>query len=559
MFRSLEWLSAGVLFAALTAVVFWPLPTQALTHAYPHHDTLFNMWRLSWIAETLTSTPARLFDPPIFHPATRVLAFSDAVLLQGLLATPLLMAGAPVLPVSNLIFLLGPWASAMGVYLLVRELLSDQECAVPGTRYPIPGRDAAFWPAVIAGTIFGLLPYRIEHVMHLELQWSQWMPLTCWALYRTVRDGRVRDGVLTAVFVLAQFLSCIYYGVFLVLTLGITAPLLLLARRRASLPAIARALIVGAVVSAGPLVAYSAPYRANQQTFGGRGASEISTWSATPGSFVSTPHYNRLYGATWKYGSPEGRLFPGLLAIMLGGVGLWAARRVPVTWMFGAALLLSSLLAMGTNTPVYRLVLAVPMMGGLRAPARFGMVASLALAVLAGLGAARLLTRLPGGVWRHAAGAVLLACLTAEYASAVGPLHAYLQRAPLYAVWLKQNPGGTVVDLPIARAHALPLHEAEWSFYGRTHGHPLANGYSGYYPRGYLALLEAMIAFPRGTSVEALKARDVRFIVVHEDRYEPADVMELVARMRGTPGLRFIGRFPDAEYPTTIFEVESHR
>ena len=127
------------------------------------------MWRLSWIAEALTTEPARLCDPPIFHPATRVLAFSDAVLLQGLLATPLLAAGAPILPVSNAILLLGPWLSALAMYLLVRDLLAGRAGTgmpglgtsgrrdsprsrasgptreshahwhpVPGTRYPMP-------------------------------------------------------------------------------------------------------------------------------------------------------------------------------------------------------------------------------------------------------------------------------------------------------------------------------------------------------------------------------------------------------------------------------------
>ncbi len=123
-------------------------------------------------------------------------------------------------------------------------------------------------------------------------------------------------------------------------------------------------------------------------------------------------------------------------------------------------------------------------------------------------------------------------------------------------MWLRTQPGGAVIDLPIARASALPLHEAEWSFYGRTHGHPLANGYSGYYPKPYLELLGAMEAFPRGESLAALRARDVRYIVMHEDRYEPADFLEFDARMRGTPGLRFVGRFPDPDYPVTIFAVE---
>ncbi len=212
--RLREWVGVGVLFAVLTTVVLWPLPARWLTHANEHHDTLFNMWRLSWIAEALTTRPSALFDPPIFHPASRVLAYSDAVLLQGLVATPWLAAGAPILPVANVLLLLGPWMSAMAMYLLVRDLVvgRDPDARTSGAQGEGPWTPPAFWPAVIAGTIFGLLPYRVEHIMHLELQWSQWMPLACWALHRTVRHGHVRDGVLMAVFVLAQFLSCIYYG-----------------------------------------------------------------------------------------------------------------------------------------------------------------------------------------------------------------------------------------------------------------------------------------------------------------------------------------------------------
>ena len=225
--------------------------------------------------------------------------------------------------------------------------------------------------------------------------------------------------------------------------------------------------------------------------------------------------------------------------------------------MYGATLVLSVVLSLGTHTPAYRLMLVLaPPLEGLRAPSRFGMVAALALAVLAGIGAARLLTRVPRGWRHHLAGVLMVACLAGEYASDIGPLHPWLQRAPIYARWLGTQPAGVVVDLPIARANALPHHEAEWSFYGRTHRHPMANGYSGYYPRPYLDLLGAMVAFPRGESMRALRSRDVRYIVVHEDRYEPADFLDLDARLRGTPGLRFAGRFPDRAYPASIYTVE---
>ncbi len=36
----------------------------------------------------------------------------------------------------------------------------------------------AMAPALVAAAIFTMAPYRIEHFMHLELQWTMWMPLT---------------------------------------------------------------------------------------------------------------------------------------------------------------------------------------------------------------------------------------------------------------------------------------------------------------------------------------------------------------------------------------------
>ena len=576
--RLREWVGVGLLFAALTFVVLWPQPARWLTHGHAHQDTLFNLWRLSWIAESLTTQPSRLFDPPIFHPATRVLAFSDAVLLQGLLATPLLAAGAPILPVGNAMLLLGPWLSALATYLLVRDLLSGRAAAglagsvsrdsglgtrdlegdstAGGTRR-LPSGAGICWPALIAGTVFALLPYRVEHLMHLELQWSQWMPLACWALHRTVQWGRVRDGVLMAVFVLAQFLSCIYYGIFLVMTLALVAPLLLLARERASLAGIARALVVGAVICGPPLLAYAAPYRTNQQELGNRSAHDIQRWSATPGSFVSAPADNRLYGWTAPNGGPEGRLWSGVLAALLCAIGLWSTRRVAATWMYGAMLVVTVLFALGSNTPVYRLALVlVPPLRGLRAPARFGMMVALALSVLAGIGAAWVIGRMPRGWRQHAVGAAMLAVVVGEYASNVRSLHPWVQRVPVYAAWLRAQPPGVVVDLPIARANTLPHFEGEWAFYGRTHEHPMANGYSGYFPRRYIDLLGAMIAFPRGDSLTALRQHDVRYIVVHEDRYEPVDFLDFDARLRRTPGLTLVGRIPDPDYPVTVFLLD---
>jgi hypothetical protein len=83
----------------------------------------------------------------------------------------------------------------------------------------------------------------------------------------------------------------------------------------------------------------------------------------------------------------------------------------------------------------------------------------------------------------------------------------------------------------------------------------MVNGYSGYYPRAYLDLLGSMAAFPRGNSLAALRRVDTRYIVVHEDRYQPADLLDLDARLRGTPGIRFLAHIPDPDYPASVYAL----
>ena len=58
-------------------------------------------------------------------------------------------------------------------------------------------------PALVAAAVFTLAPYRIEHVMHLELQWAMWVPLTFWALHRAIDDRSWRFGVLAGLVFLA--------------------------------------------------------------------------------------------------------------------------------------------------------------------------------------------------------------------------------------------------------------------------------------------------------------------------------------------------------------------
>ena len=140
------------------------------THVAAHRDAYFSMWRLGWIAHALRTDPRTLFDGNIFYPTRNTLAYSDAMLLEGVIAAPLLWSGVSPFLTYNLLLI--------GRHRRVRA--SGCSCWSAGSPAAAPAR-------FLAAAVFTMAPYRIEHFMHLELQWTMWMPLTFWAVHRTIR------------------------------------------------------------------------------------------------------------------------------------------------------------------------------------------------------------------------------------------------------------------------------------------------------------------------------------------------------------------------------------
>src|SRR6187455_3266038 len=89
-----------LLFAVLSALITWP----QIVHPFsvpPHTDSYFSLWRLGWIAHQLPRDASHLFDANIFTPLRHTLAFSDAVLLQALVAAPFIWMGVPIVLIYN--------------------------------------------------------------------------------------------------------------------------------------------------------------------------------------------------------------------------------------------------------------------------------------------------------------------------------------------------------------------------------------------------------------------------------------------------------------------------
>ena len=112
---SVTWLGAIVLGLVLGIFVTWPQALHMGTAIFRHHDPYFSIWRLTWIAHALATSPGQLFDANIFYPATETLAYSDATLLEGVIAAPFLWLHLSPVLVYNVLLLTGFAGSAVAM------------------------------------------------------------------------------------------------------------------------------------------------------------------------------------------------------------------------------------------------------------------------------------------------------------------------------------------------------------------------------------------------------------------------------------------------------------
>src|SRR5688500_9264957 len=179
----------------MTVVATWPQIVQPA--AIPEHrDAWLNMWRIGWIAHQLPRAPAHLFDANIHFPERHTLAYSDATLVQGLIASPPLWMGVPTPYVHTALVLASFVFAGVGAWALVRRLTGSSS------------------GGIVSGIVFAFAAYRFDHYMHLELLWTGWMPLTVLALHDAIERPTLKAGLATGLLLAAQTMSCIYYGVF---------------------------------------------------------------------------------------------------------------------------------------------------------------------------------------------------------------------------------------------------------------------------------------------------------------------------------------------------------
>ena len=496
-------------------------------------DPLFSMWRIGWVNRQLLGDPRPLFDANIFYPERLTLTYSDAMLLPALFAAPLLALGIPPVITYNLLMLSGFLFSGVATYVLVSRLTGSPR--------------AAF----IAAVIYGFYPYRFEHYSHLELQFTQWMPLSLLAIHRFVETSRMRHAVLAALAVVAQLYSSMYYAVFF-LFYGSTVFLVLALGRKLKLRGIVKPACIAGALAIALAVPLARPYLAAQTLKGDRDVPAVTVFSATASDYLRAHQRSALYGPYLLPGRKiERALFPGVLPIVLAIASL-APPVGLVRLAYAAGLLIAFDGSLGFHGLIYPYLYDwFPPMRGLRVPARFSVIVGLSLAILSGFGMRRLLTRLsPGKAQVAFAAAVILLAFDLRPNLSLEPV--WPEPPPIYAAVNAQHT--VLAEFPVPDDPFGFGFNTSYMYFSLWHGANMVNGYSGFLPASYEELAKGLGSFPSTSSVALLRQRGVTHLTLNCALYRD-DCSPVLRAFDSEPALRRVteGRWQGA--PAVLYEL----
>ena len=511
-------------FAFLAIVHTWPLA------AAPSHwaradagDGALNIWAVSWVGRALTHHPSRLFEANIFYPERLTLAYSEAMVVQGLFAAPILALGGSAVLAYNVSLLAGFALTGWAFCLLVRRWTGS-------------------WSAgYVAGSLAAFNAYSLVHLTHLQFLHVEFFALMLYALDRLIVDGRAKYAWALAAGFALQGLTSVYLMVFSVWSLlfAVLSRVGEWWRRRLAFAARLAGAGGVAILLLAPYLAGYAAVRAQMGFARGADEAEAATWI----NYLSTGA--RLHYDSWSKPFVEAgtsATFPGIVALALIALAV-SDRDVVRDPRFRMCVVVAggcAAVSMLPLLPFYRqLHDAVPLFQAVRVLAHLGQVVLLMVAVLGGFGLA-VLQR----TWRHTGSwpAVAVAVTVLVNAEAL--------RAPMGYVWfegvppiydvLAKDPTAVVVELPFPIPQQWFLN-TPYMVNSTRHWRPLVNGYSGFRPASYYKAYDIVRAFPADESLIALHELGVTHVVIHQralsngadhsyDPFERVASLKMIAR-----------------------------
>ncbi len=450
-------------------------------------DTWIFFWNNWWFGEALTKG-LNLFETiNIFFPSgTGLFAHSNSF-TNSLLAFILEPFTGPA-AAYNLTLLLGLWLSAVGMYLLVRDLTAD----------PL----ASF----LAGFVFAFAPYHItQAAAHDHLSAIHWWPFFALFLRRTLLTGRWRNAAAAGLFAALTIWSGLQLGVLAFIWSFAYITWFLWTRRtdifqdrsfwKGTISRITLLFVITILLSAPILWNILTNWSAVTQSAASYNEGLVK--NADLLAYFIPPKLNPLFVELVRplldqFGySSLFSPYIGFSVLILATIAVFGWRKEAYFWLItlflwlvlamGSAFRFNGVLYEGVPLPFKWLGTIFPI-STIRAPDRFNLLTIFSFSVLAGLGGAYLLKH---RFWRWIL-APLSLLIVVEFFVAPIPMWDLLQGSPILDKLASDEDIYAIIDYPLGYNNS-----KLWLYYQTLHGKPIVEGHvSRYTPDTYSFLIE---------------------------------------------------------------------
>lgn len=510
------WLLATLLYTA-TALYDFVLPlgrrfgSALLVWSDFPYDNMLNAGILEWTHQCLRSSNLRIFEWTAGFPIHDSLAVTENLVGWQLLYSPLRWGGVGVV-------------SSYNVLIVVSFIISGVAAAALALHFET-GRAGA----LIAGFVFAFIPFHMTHALHIQTMSVCWSPFAILFLDRFLDRPTWRDAAGLGASIAITTASGIYFGVFLVLVLGLVLVLSLLVRRRRIGAEHVKILVPVALLTILVLLPLVLPYVRFARVDGYRHSADVLfKLSVKPQSFLLPP----LWQAIWLWAripwSGEDAAFPGIVALVLASIFYFSKRtedEVKNGRLLGLLLVICAVLSMGPQMRVAGQKIPLPgavflATGAIRWPMRLLLYADLALAILCGLGVRAIQRRIDPR--RHAiTAAAVLTLLFFEYrpaswfASKSLPARSPIETSDTYGFLAGESDRGAVVELPgeVGGYRTPPM--CQYVYGSAGHLRRVVAIHGSVRPREVDALQKAAESLPSEPARQMLAQSGVTRLVVH--------------------------------------------
>ena len=514
---------ALALYAGLTVVMTWPLTAQLGTHIPGLvGDSFVHLWTFEWVKTSLMSGQSPFYTDLLFYPQGTTLVFHNIAWMNilGWLVLQIFMGGGAAYTLIHMGVLT---FNGFTTFLLAREVTNSDRASF------VAGLVCAFWPFILS------------HQDHPNLIFIGWIPLALIYLRRVFNDGRLRDALLVALFLILTGITRWQVLIMAAPLVGLYVLFVFITNKSTRKWQLLKLLLLIIVVTGLCLLPLMAPLIVSQLTrtypedlF----VDEVLYVTDLLGFIVPSRYHplwgQQAFGIAWPLAGNKNYVpflgFTTMILATIGTLGVWRKARY---WALAA--LFYGILALGPYLHINGYSTSIPLpyvlieewltVQVIRFPERLNVMLSIPMAILSGLGVTVLYRISLLRAHKNLVVCGLCLLLVAEYIVIFPTLEV---TTPVWYEHMAQEPGEfAILDVPM---HMRKIYDKQYMLYQGTHQRPIVEGHVSRPPREAFEFIESTpilqsireqrtppdVIGDVSHQMELLDDAEVRYLVLHK-------------------------------------------